>query len=36
LGLIVRDPGIGNIRQVLTGLLGCGGFAQVLHRLDDE
>ncbi|MFC8393597.1 hypothetical protein [Streptomyces sp. NPDC057238] len=35
-GLIVRDPGIDNITQVLTGLLDCGDFAQVLHRLDDE
>ncbi|MER7195542.1 hypothetical protein [Streptomyces flaveolus] len=35
-GLIVRDSGIGNITQVLTGLLDCGDFTQVLHRLDDE
>jgi hypothetical protein len=35
-GLIVRDPGIDNMTQVLTGLLDAGDFTQVLQRLDDE
>ncbi|MEV7797315.1 hypothetical protein AB0O68_36090 [Streptomyces sp. NPDC087512] len=35
-GIIVRDPGIDNITQVLTGLLDDGDFAQVLQRLNDE
>ncbi|MET8701405.1 hypothetical protein ABZW10_21425 [Kitasatospora sp. NPDC004723] len=35
-GLIVRDPGIDNITQVLAGLLEDGDFAEVLQRLDDE
>ncbi|WP_406384424.1 hypothetical protein [Streptomyces sp. NBC_01618] len=35
-GLIVRDPGIDNITHVLTGLLDCGDFTQVLQRLDDD
>lgn len=33
-GLIVRDPGIGNMTRVLTGLLETGEFTQILHRLD--
>ncbi|MCX4903166.1 hypothetical protein [Streptomyces sp. NBC_00878] len=35
-GLIVRDPGIHNMTQVLAGLLDAGHFTQVLQRLDDE
>lgn len=35
-GLIVRDPGIDNMTQVLAGLLDAGDFTQVLQRLDDE
>ncbi|QKW30930.1 hypothetical protein HUT11_07275 [Streptomyces seoulensis] len=35
-GLIVRDPGIDNMTQVLAGLIDAGDFAQVLQRLDDE
>ncbi|MFB8123371.1 hypothetical protein ACFVG1_06120 [Streptomyces bacillaris] len=35
-GLIVRDPGIDNMTQVLTGLLDAGDFTQVLQRLDEE
>ncbi len=35
-GLIVRDPGIDNIIQVLIGLLDEGDFSQILQRLDDE
>ncbi|KJY29911.1 hypothetical protein VR45_28955 [Streptomyces sp. NRRL S-495] len=35
-GLVVRDPGIDNMTQVLAGLLDDGDFAQVLRRLDDE
>nr|WP_202495616.1 hypothetical protein [Streptomyces sp. SID4982] len=35
-GLIVRDPGIDNMTQVLAGLLDEGDFTQVLQRLDDE
>ena len=35
-GLIVRDPGIGNMTQVLAGLLDAGDFTQILQRLDDE
>lgn len=35
-GLIVRDPGVHNITQVLTDLLDCGDFTQVLQRLNDE
>ncbi|MFB7758175.1 hypothetical protein ACFC18_52860 [Streptomyces sp. NPDC056121] len=35
-GLVVRDPGIDNMTQVLVGLLDAGDFTQVLQRLDDE
>lgn len=35
-GLIVRDPGIANMFQVLAGLLDSGDFTHVLQRLDDE
>ncbi|OKI95095.1 hypothetical protein [Kitasatospora sp. CB01950] len=35
-GLIVRDPGIANMTQVITGLLDDGDFDQILQRLDDE
>ncbi|MFF7183455.1 hypothetical protein [Streptomyces sp. NPDC008121] len=35
-GLIVRDPGIESMTQVLVGLLDAGDFTQVLQRLDDE
>jgi hypothetical protein len=35
-GLIVRDPGIGSMTQVLAGLLETGDFTQVLQRLDGE
>lgn len=35
-GLIVRDAGIGNITQVLAGLLDTGAFTRVLQRLADE
>lgn len=35
-GLIVRDPGIGNMTQLLAGMLGTGDFTQILQRLDDE
>jgi hypothetical protein len=35
-GLIVRDPGISNMTQVLTGLIEKGEFTQILHRLEDE
>ncbi|MGW7574499.1 hypothetical protein [Streptomyces sp. NPDC054765] len=36
-GLIVRDAGIDNIAQVLTGLLDCGDFTQVVFQwLNDE
>ncbi|MFI9723894.1 hypothetical protein ACIHFE_30285 [Streptomyces sp. NPDC052396] len=34
-GLIVRDAGIGNMTQVLTGLIENGEFPQILRRLDD-
>lgn len=34
-GLIVRDPGIGNMTQLLAGMLGTGDFTQILQRLDD-
>ncbi|MGY3206202.1 hypothetical protein [Streptomyces sp. TE5632] len=34
-GLIVRDAGIGNMVQVLSGLIDNGGFPQILQRLDD-
>ncbi|MGW5481786.1 hypothetical protein [Streptomyces sp. NPDC004008] len=33
-GLIVRDLGISNMTQVLTGLMESGEFTQILHRLD--
>ncbi|MEV1049750.1 hypothetical protein [Streptomyces sp. NPDC049887] len=33
-GLIVRDPGISNMTQVLTGLIESDEFTHVLHRLD--
>ncbi|MER7585118.1 hypothetical protein [Kitasatospora sp. NPDC097691] len=35
-GLIVRDPGIDNMTQVITGLLDDGDFDQILQHLDDE
>ena len=35
-GLIVRDPGIDNMIQVITGLLDDGDFDQILQRLNDE
>ncbi|MEU5461868.1 hypothetical protein ACH4KU_24495 [Streptomyces althioticus] len=35
-GLIVREPGIDNMTQVIAGLLDSGEFEQVLQRLDDE
>ncbi|MFJ8907202.1 hypothetical protein ACIRIU_19665 [Streptomyces sp. NPDC102351] len=35
-GLIVREPGINNMTQVIAGLLVSGEFEQVLQRLDDE
>jgi len=35
-GLIVRDPGVENMTQVLAGLLDIGDFAHILQRLDDE
>ncbi|WP_035838878.1 hypothetical protein [Kitasatospora azatica] len=35
-GLIVRDPGIESMTQVLADLLDAGEFTQVLQRLDDE
>lgn len=35
-GLIVRDAGITNMTQVLTGLLENGEFTQILQRLDDR
>ncbi|MGW1735940.1 hypothetical protein [Streptomyces sp. NPDC001937] len=34
-GLIVRDAGISNMTQVLTGLIENGEFTQILQRLDD-
>jgi hypothetical protein len=35
-GLIVRDPGIDSMTQVLAGLLDDGDFTQVLQRLYDD
>ncbi|MFF2571019.1 hypothetical protein [Streptomyces sp. NPDC058084] len=35
-GLIVRDPGIDNMTQLLAGLLDTGDFTQILQRHDDE
>jgi len=35
-GLIVRDPGVDNMTQVISGLLDKGDFDQILQRLDDE
>ncbi|WP_328786657.1 MULTISPECIES: hypothetical protein [unclassified Streptomyces] len=35
-GLIVREPGIDNITQVLVGLLDTGDFTQILQRLHRE
>ncbi|MFD7982029.1 hypothetical protein ACFV4M_01440 [Kitasatospora indigofera] len=35
-GLIVRDPGIDNMTQVITGLLDGGEFEQILQCLDNE
>ncbi|MFF4934882.1 hypothetical protein ACFY2H_39405 [Streptomyces griseofuscus] len=34
-GLIVRDAGIGNMTEVLTGLIENGEFTQILQRLED-
>ncbi|MEU3983798.1 hypothetical protein AB0F77_27580 [Streptomyces sp. NPDC026672] len=33
-GLIVRDPGISNMTQVLIGLIENGEFTQILQRLE--
>ncbi len=35
-GLIVREPGIDSMTQVIAGLLDSGEFAQILHRLDND
>ena len=35
-GLIVRDPGVDNMTQVITGLLDAGEFDEVFQRLGDE
>ncbi|MFB8174328.1 hypothetical protein ACFC60_40930 [Kitasatospora purpeofusca] len=35
-GLIVREPGIASMTQVLTGLLDDGDFTEVLQRVDEE
>ncbi|KES07580.1 hypothetical protein BU52_08930 [Streptomyces toyocaensis] len=35
-GLIVRDPGIENMAQVLAGLIDSGEYRHVLQRCDDE
>ncbi|MGW8780884.1 hypothetical protein ACWGNM_22900 [Streptomyces sp. NPDC055796] len=35
-GLVVRDADIGNMTQVLVGLLDSGALTQVLQRLDEE
>ncbi|MFE2915391.1 hypothetical protein ACFXI0_17235 [Kitasatospora indigofera] len=35
-GLIVRDPGLDNMTQVITGLLDGGDFEQILQCLDNE
>ncbi|MEV6549820.1 hypothetical protein AB0M57_14095 [Streptomyces sp. NPDC051597] len=34
-GLIVRDPGISNMTQVLAGLIENGEFTRILDRLED-
>lgn len=34
-GLIVRDAGISNMVQVLSGLIENGEFTHILQRLDD-
>ncbi|WP_271417284.1 hypothetical protein [Streptomyces lienomycini] len=34
-GLIVRDAGISDMIQVLTGLVENGEFTQILQRLED-
>ena len=34
-GLIVREPGVSVMVEVLTGLLGSGDFRQVLRQIDD-
>jgi hypothetical protein len=33
-GLIVREPGIESMTQVIAGLLDSGEFSQILRRLD--
>ncbi|MEU0649228.1 hypothetical protein [Streptomyces umbrinus] len=35
-GLIVRDPGIDNIAQVIAGLIDNGEFSEVFQRLADD
>ncbi|MFI8389098.1 hypothetical protein [Streptomyces sp. NPDC085540] len=35
-GLIVREPGIDSMTQVLVGLLETGEFTQILQQLHDE
>ncbi|MEU6356935.1 hypothetical protein ABZ896_47845 [Streptomyces sp. NPDC047072] len=35
-GLIVRDPGVDNMTQVITGLLDSGDFPCILQRLRDD
>jgi len=34
--LVVRQPGIDNMAQVIAGLIDSGEFEQILQRLDDE
>lgn len=35
-GLIVRDPGIDNMTQVIAGLIDNGEFSEVFQRLDGD
>jgi hypothetical protein len=35
-GLIVRDPGVDSMTQVIAGLLDSDEFAQIFQRIDEE
>lgn len=35
-GLIVREPGIDNMTQAISGVLDGGDFEQILQRLEDD
>ncbi|MET9829382.1 hypothetical protein ABZ078_08730 [Streptomyces sp. NPDC006385] len=34
--LIVRDPGVDSMTEVIAGLIDCGDFSHIFQRLEDE